>query len=166
MKLFFITLLFLSLPLKVHAGFPEGKNGFDIKKIENNFRLPCDEIGNDKCIARSIGIAACTLVFGIEANKELPESIKNSDLIFRALMKGNNLDVNSIFDENLSIKNNVKEEAIKSINWCRENIELSIPKLTNLPKEELNEKRIQELADTFPKWYLHTLEEIRRGNKK
>ena len=163
MKLFFITLLFLSLPLKVHAGFPEGKNGFDIKKIENNFRLPCDEIGNDKCIARSIGIAACTLVFGIEANKELPESIKNSDLIFRALMKGNNLDVNSIFDENLSIKNNVKEEAIKSINWCRENIELSIPKLTNLPKEELNEKRIQELADTFPKWYLHTLEEIRRG---
>ena len=163
MKLFFITLLFLSLPLKVHAGFPEGKNGFDIKKIENNFRLPCDEIGNDKCIARSIGIAACTLVFGIEANKELPESIKNSDLIFRALMKGNNLDVNSIFDENLSIKNNVKEEAIKSINWCRENIELSIPKLTNLPKEELNEKRIQELADTFPKWYLHTLEEISRG---
>ena len=163
MKLFFITLLFLSLPLKVHAGFPEGKNGFDIKKIENNFRLPCDEIGNDKCIARSIGIAACTLVFGIEANKELPESIKNSDLIFRALMKGNNLDVNSIFDENLSIKNNVKEEAIKSINWCRENIKLSIPKLTNLPEEELNEKRIQELADTFPKWYLHTLEEIRRG---
>ena len=163
MKLFFITLLFLSLPLKVHAGFPEGKNGFDIKKIENNFRLPCDEIGNDKCIARSIGIAACTLVFGIEANKELPESIKNSDLIFRALMKGNNLDVNSIFDENLSIKNNVKEEAIKSINWCRENIKLSIPKLTNLPKEELDERRLEELTNTFPYWYLNTLEEIRRG---
>ena len=149
MKLFFIKLLFLSLPLKVHAGFPEGKNGFDIKKIENNFRLPCDEIGNDKCIARSIGIAACTLVFGIEANKELPESIKNSDLIFRALMKGNNLDVNSIFDENLSIKNNVKEEAIKSINWCRENIELSIPKLTNLPKEELNEKKNTRISRYF-----------------
>ena len=163
MKLFFIKLLFLSLPLKVHAGFPEGKNGFDIKKIENNFRLPCDEIGNDKCIARSIGIAACTLVFGIEANKELPESIKNSDLIFRALMKGNNLDVNSIFDENASIKDQVKEEAIKSINWCRENTKLAIPKLTNLPEKELSEKRIQELADTFPKWYLHTLEEIRRG---
>ena len=163
MKLFFITLLFLSLPLKVHAGFPEGKNGFDIKKIENNFRLPCDEIGNDNCIARSIGIAACTLVFGIEANKELPESIKNSDLIFRALMKGNNLDVNSIFDENASIKDEVKEEAIKSINWCRENIKLAIPKLTNLLEKELSEKRIQELADTFPKWYLHTLEEIRRG---
>ena len=113
MKLFFITLLFLSLPLKVQAGFPEGKDGFNIKKIESNFRLPCKEIGNDKCIARSIGIAACTLVFGIEANKELPESIKNSDLIFRALMKGNNLDVNSIFDKNASIKDEVKVEAIK-----------------------------------------------------
>ena len=137
-----ITFLFLSLTFSVQAGFPEGKDGFNIKKIEDNFRLPCKEIGNDKCIARSIGIAACTLVFGIEANKELPESIKNSDLIFRALMNGNNLDVNSIFDENASIKDEVKVEAIKSINWCRENIKLSIPKLTNLSKEELEEKRL------------------------
>ena len=163
MKHFLITLLFLSLPLNVQAGFPEGKDGFNIIKIEDNFRLPCEEIGDYKCIARSIGIAACTLVFGLEANKELAESIKNSDLIFRALMKGNNLDVNSIFDENLSIKNNVKEEAIKSINWCRENIKLSIPKLTNLPKEELDERRLEELTNTFPDWYLNTLEEIRRG---
>ena len=163
MKNLLITLLFLSLPLNVQAGFPEGKDGFNIKKIEDNFRLPCEEIGDDKCVARSIGIAACTLVFGIETNKELAESIKNSDLIFRALMKGNNLDVNSIFDENLSIKNNVKEEAIKSINWCRENIKLSIPKLTNLPKEELDERRLEELTNTFPYWYLNTLEEIRRG---
>ena len=103
------------------------------------------------------------LVFGIEANKELPESIKNSDLIFRALMKGNNLDVNSIFDENLSMKKDVKVEAIKSINWCRENIKLSIPKLTNLPIEELDENRLEELTETFPKFYLHTLETIRRG---
>ena len=163
MKNFLITLLFLSLPLNVQAGFPEGKDGFNIKKIEDNFRLPCEEIGDDKCIARSIGIAACTLVFGLEANKELAESIKNSDLIFRALMKGNNLDINSIFDENLSIKNNVKKEAIKLINWYRENIKLSIPKLTNLPKEELDEKRLEELTNTFPDWYLNTLEEIRRG---
>ena len=35
-------------------------------------------LGDDICIARSIGIAACTLVFGIEANKELPESNKKS----------------------------------------------------------------------------------------
>ena len=75
----------------------------------------------------------------------------------------NNLDINSIFDENLTVKEEVEEEAIKSINWCRENIKLSIPKLTNLPKEELDEKRLEELTNTFPDWYLNTLEEIRRG---
>ena len=81
-------------------------------------------------------------------------------------MKGNNLDVNSIFDKNLSLKDDVKKEAIKSINLCRENIKLSIPKLTNLPKKDLDEKRVEELTETFPKFYLHTLEQIRRGNKK
>ena len=48
--------------------------------------MPYEEIGHDKYIARSIGIAASTLVFGIEANKELAESIKNSDLIIRVHM--------------------------------------------------------------------------------
>tara|TARA_B100000963_G_C22209995_1_gene486868 strand:+ start:324 stop:560 length:237 start_codon:yes stop_codon:yes gene_type:complete len=43
------------------------------------------------------------------------------------------------------------------------NIEKVISKMTNLPEEELNEIRIEELTDTYPKWYLHTLEEIRRG---
>ena len=33
MKNLLITLLFLSLPLKVQAGFPEGKDGFNIKKL-------------------------------------------------------------------------------------------------------------------------------------
>ena len=66
---FLIILSFLSLPFAIEAGFPEGKDGFNIKKIEENYRLPCKRIGNDKCIARSIGISACTLVYGIEANK-------------------------------------------------------------------------------------------------
>ena len=43
------------------------------------------------------------------------------------------------------------------------NIKKVIPEMTNLPEEELNERRIEELTDTYPKWYLHTLEEIRRG---
>ena len=49
---FLITLLFLSFPFAVKAGFPEGKDGFNIKKIEKSYRLPCKDIGNDKCIAR------------------------------------------------------------------------------------------------------------------
>ena len=166
MKSFLTTLVlsFLSLSLNVKAGFPEGENGFDIKKIENNYRLPCKEIGKDKCIARSIGISACTFVYGIESNQSFQESLRNTDLIFRAIMKGNNLDVNSIFDKNNSIKKSIKDEAIKTIKFCRENIIKVIPKMTNLPEEELNQRKIEELADTYPKWYLHTLEEIRNGS--
>ena len=44
--LFLATILFL-FPFSANAGFPEGKNGYDLKKIEESFRLPCDEIGND-----------------------------------------------------------------------------------------------------------------------
>ena len=163
MNKFLFTLLFLSLSFPVKAGFPEGKDGFNIKKIEDSYRLPCNEIGKDNCIARSIGISACTFVYGIEANQSFQESLRNTDLIFRAIMKGNNLDVNSIFDKNNSIKKPIKDEAIKTIKYCRENIKKVIPKITNLPEKDLNEKRIEELADTYPKWYLHTLEEIRRG---
>ena len=165
MKSFLTTLVlsFLSLSLNVKAGFPEGENGFDINRIKENYRLPCKEIGNEKCIARSIGISACTFVYGIESNQSFQVSLRNTDLIFRAIMKGNNLDVNSIFDKNNSIKKNIKDEAIKTIKYCRENIKLVIPKITNLPKEKLNEKKIEELTDTYPNWYLHTLEEIRRG---
>ena len=115
MNKFIITLLFLFLPFAVEAGFPEGEDGFNIKKIENNYRLPCKEIGKDKCIARSIGISACTFVYGIESNQSFQESLRNTDLIFRAIMKGNNLDVNSIFDKNNSIKKSIKDEAIKTI---------------------------------------------------
>ena len=53
-----------------HGGFPEGENGYDLKKIENSFRLPCKEIGNDACIARALGVGACTWIFGINKDKE------------------------------------------------------------------------------------------------
>ena len=35
--------------------------------------------------------------------------------------------------------------------------------MTNLPEEELNEGRLEKLADTYPEWHFHTLEEIRSG---
>ena len=40
-----------------------------------------------------------------------------------------------------SIKKSIKDEVIKTIKYCRENIKLVIPKITNLPKEELDKKR-------------------------
>ena len=54
-NLIFPAILFL-FPCTVQAGFPEGANGYDLKKIEESFRLPCNEIGNDDCIARALGL--------------------------------------------------------------------------------------------------------------
>ena len=74
-RLILATILFL-FPFSANAGFPEGENGYDLKKIEDSFRLPCDEIGNDDCIARALGVGACTWVFGINKDKEPAEALK------------------------------------------------------------------------------------------
>ena len=50
----------LLFPFSAQAGFPEGENGYDLKKIEESFRLPCDVIGNYDCNARASGVGACT----------------------------------------------------------------------------------------------------------
>ena len=97
-------LLILIPPIKTFAGFPEGEKGYDLKKIEESFKLPCDEIGNDDCIARAFGVGACTWVFGIKNGKHSKEAPKIADGVLITLVKGNNLDINSIFDRDGSIR--------------------------------------------------------------
>ena len=72
-RLIFVLIIFL-FPIFAQAGFPEGEKVYDLKKIEESFRLPCDEIGNDDCIARVLGVGACTWVFGINKDKEPAEA--------------------------------------------------------------------------------------------
>ena len=79
MKNLILPAILLLFPFSAHAGFPEGENGYDLKKIEESFRLPCDEIGNDDCIARALGVGACTWIFGINKDKEPAEALKIAD---------------------------------------------------------------------------------------
>ena len=118
-RLFLATILFL-FPFNAQAGFPEGENGYDLKKIEESFRLPCDEIGNDDCIARALGVGACTWIFEINKDKETGKALKIADTVLIALLKGNNLDLKSILEKDGLIKANVKKEATYRINFCRE----------------------------------------------
>ena len=60
MKSLILPAILLVFPLSAQAGFPEGENGYDLKKIEESFRLPCDEIGNDDCISRALGAVSYT----------------------------------------------------------------------------------------------------------
>ena len=37
-----LALIFvLIFPIHAYAGFPEGENGYELKKIEKSFKLPC-----------------------------------------------------------------------------------------------------------------------------
>ena len=158
------AILLLLFPFSAQAGFPEGENGYDLKKIEESFRLPCNEIGNDDCFARALGVGACTWIFGINKDKEPAEALKISDTVLIALMKGNNLDINSIFKKDGSIKEAIVKEAVYRINFCKEITKLAIPKLIKkLPKGiELDDERIENLASVFPLQYLSMFEQMKK----
>ena len=169
MKIFLLLNLFISLisPIKTLAGFPEGEKGYDLKKIEDSFKLPCDEIGNDDCIARAFGVGACTWVFGLNKGKESGEALKIADSVLIALMKGNNLDINSIFEKDGSIKEGIQKEAIYRINFCKDVTKLVIPKLIKkLPEGvELDEEKIDNLTKVFPLQYLSMFKQMKNIKK-
>ena len=169
MKIFLLLNLFISLisPIKTFAGFPEGEKGYDLKKIEESFKLPCDEIGNDDCIARAFGVGACTWVFGLNKGKESGEALRIADSVLIALMKGNNLDINSIFEKDGSIKEGIQKEAINRINFCKDVTKLVIPKLIKkLPEGvELDEEKIDNLTNVFPLQYLSMFEQMKNLKK-
>ena len=165
MKRLLFAAIILFLPFPSFAGFPEGESGYDLKKIEESFRLPCDEIGNDDCIARAFGVGACTWMFGINKDKEPDEALRIADQVLIALLKGNELEINDIFEKDGSIKKNIKKEAIYRINFCKEETKKAIPKLIKkLPEGVvLDEERINNLTSVFPLQYLTMFEQMKRG---
>ena len=156
MKSLILPAILLLFPFSAQAGFPEGESGYDLKKIEESFRLPCNEIGNDDCIARALGVGACTWIFGINKEKEPAEALKISDTVLIALLKSNNLDLKSMLEKDGLIKTNIKKEATYRINFCREETKKAIPKLIKkLPEGDvLDEQRIEDLTSVFPIQYL------------
>ena len=162
MKRLLFAALILFLPFPSFAGFPEGESGYDLKKIEESFRLPCDEIGNDDCIARAFGMGACTWMFEINKDKEPDEALRIADQVLIALLKGNKLEINDIFEKNGSIKKNIKKEAIYRINFCKEETKKAIPKLIKkLPEGVvLDEERIENLTSVVPQQYLSIFEQF------
>jgi len=161
-KSLILLAILLLFPFSAQAGFPEGENGYDLKKIEESFRLPCDEIGNDNCIARALGVGSCTWIFGINKGKAPAEALKISDAVLIALLKGNNLDLKSMLEKDGLIKTKIKKEASYRINFCREETKKAIPKLIKkLPEGVvLDEERIETLTRVFPLQYLSIFEQF------
>ena len=165
MKRLLFASLFLLLPFTAHAGFPENNNGYNIEKIKETFRLPCNDIGKDECISRALGIGACSWIFEVNRGIEHLKALQTSDDILLAIIEGNDLDLNNMFEEDGSIKLNIKRQAVNRINFCREETKKAIPKIVKLPEGiELNEERIERLTNTFANQYLYLFEEMKKSS--
>ena len=165
MKKIFAFIIILILPAYAYAGFPEGEKGYDIDKIEKSFKLPCSEIGNDQCLSRAVAMGGCIYSFEINKGIENEDALRKSDEVLIALLDGNNLDINSMFENDGSIKNDIRSEVIRRINFCREATKEAIPSLVKLPEGlELTEERLESLTNTYPQYYLYMFEQLRKGN--
>ena len=155
------------MPIYVYAGFPEGEKGYDLNKIEESYKLPCNEIGNYQCLARVVAMGGCIYIFEINKGKGNEDALRKSDDVLIALLDGNDLDINNIFEKDRSIKNDIRTEVISRINFCREATKEAIPNLVKLPKGmEMTEERLEILTDTYPQYYLHMFEQMRKTKRK
>lgn len=110
-------------------------------------------------------MGACTWMFEINKDKEPDEALMIADQVLIALLKGNELEINDIFEKNGSIKKNIKKEAIYRINFCKAETKKAIPKLIKkLPEGVvLDEERINNLTSVFPLQYLTMFEQMKKG---
>ena len=164
MKKFFLAGIFLLLPCTAYA-LPESSE--NLKKLEKGFILPCNEIGNENCISRLIGVNACTFIFGINKGKNYKDAMRIADNVFIAVMKGNNLDVNDMFEKDGFIKKQIRVESKARINMCREQTKQAIPVLfkESLGGNDLPEERIEGASLAFAEYWLDNFEMMRRGKK-
>ena len=164
MKKLLLAGLLLIIPITANA-LPE--NLENLKKLEKGFTLPCNEIGNENCISRLIGVNACTFIFGINKGKNYKDAMRIADNVFIAVMKGNNLDVNDMFEKDGFIKKQIRVESKARINMCRQQTKQAIPVLfkESFGGDDLPEERIEGASLAFAEYWLDNFEMMRRGKK-
>ena len=160
-------IIFLIIPAYAYAGFPEGEKGYDLNKVKESYKLPCNEIGNDQCLARAVAMGGCLYSFEINKGKENEAALRKSDEVLIAILDGNDLNIINMFEKDGSIKNEIRTEVISRINFCREATKEAIPYFVKLPEGmEMTEERLEILTDTFPQYYLKMFEQIRKIESK
>ncbi len=110
-------------------------------------------------------MGGCIYIFEINKDQDKEAALRKSDEVLIALLEGNNLDINNIFAKDGSIKSEIRLEIFSRINFCRQSIKEAIPNLVKLPEGmEMTEERLESLTDTYPQYYLHMFEKIRKVN--
>ena len=150
---FHLILLFFFLPFNANAA-PKIKK--DNLNLDDVFNLSCKNIENQECISRALGISACSLIYEINYGKDIDEAFKISNSILITTLKNKNLKLDNVFEKDGSIKKEIQVNASQRIGFCKKETKLAIPKLMkNIDKKtKLNKSQIENLAATFPSYYL------------
>ena len=90
--------------------------------------------------------------------------MKVSDLLFIALMRGNQIYPDFIFDENNNVKENIKKEFHQRLNYCNSAIEKAVPIIfKSYEGKEIDIERKEGLVKAFPFWYIESFEKMKKG---
>ena len=159
-KLFLIFLLFIGSANAV----PE--NPDQLKKLEDEFRLACDTYGEPSCISRFTAMAGCTFVLAINSGKTTQEALDIADSLFTSVMRGNKIEIESIFTSKNLVKPEIRSEAIERMKICSAQtssaVAAMLKELSNT-NEDPPPKLIEMATADFPYFWMRSLEDIRQG---
>ena len=149
----FCLILLFFLPFNVKASSNSKKENLNFIDL---FNLSCKNIDNQECISRALGISACSWIYEINYGKDSDEAFKVSNSILIKTLKNKNLNLDNIFEKDGSINKDIQVFASERIGFCKEETKLAIPKLMkNIDKKtKLNKSQIENLAASFPSYYL------------
>ena len=140
-----------------------------IKTFSEKAILDCDSYGSDSCSARFMAMGACTYFISINKGKSNSEAMKIGDAMFVYMMHSHQIKPKTIFNTNLKIKENIKNEFINRTNFCKSEIKKAVPIIFRETQgNDINKQPElkQRLVRAFPFWYLESLEKIiKEGNK-
>ena len=116
-----------------------------------------------------MAMGACTYFISINKGKSNSEAMKIGDAMFVYMMHSHQIKPKILFNTDLQIKENIKNEFINRTNFCKSEIEKAVPLIFKETQgNDINEQPElkQRLVKAFPFWYLEALEKIiKEGNK-
>ena len=137
------------------------------KKLGNQMKLNCNDVGEESCFSRFIAMSACTFAHSINSDKSVKESLDIADDLFYLLASGHGLDINDIFDKKDLIKQDIRVETIERIKLCNGWAKEAIPKIVlERTGKPATPEFIEGATRTFGMWWLSSLEGVKRGKYK
>ena len=132
------------------------------KKLGNQMKLNCNDVGEESCFSRFIAMSACTFAHSINSDKSVKESLDIADDLFMLLAKGNRLNPNNMFDNKNLIRQAIRVETVERVDKCKEWTKAAIPKIVlETTGKPATPEFIEGATRTFGMWWLSSLEGVK-----